>query len=282
MKISPFTPIFFAPTTDTSGLQSLYVQTFAPTDKILLEVICDDGESEPAAIITDLVRDVVYDTIVWQSWNVNSVRTLYYRELNGMSDGYYSITIDGVESEPFRITSDVNELRRTTLLQYSNNDNKQRSDALFLIDLVHYYFDFRVPGGFKDSGWSFGVDNEQFSTQQGYTVELYSREVSKRALAIGNGVGVPIWFAEHLNRLLTCNYVYIDKQRYVRDGESVPEISAISELTNSFTIVQQLKKVVTPNAEIEEENQILIRRADEAYYRNVESGDSVAPLIIQQ
>lgn len=38
-KISPFTPLFFNPSDDIFGIQSKYVQKFAPSDQIFIEVI---------------------------------------------------------------------------------------------------------------------------------------------------------------------------------------------------------------------------------------------------
>ena len=38
MILSPFTPLFF-PSAKADGIESAYIQTFAPTDKILIELI---------------------------------------------------------------------------------------------------------------------------------------------------------------------------------------------------------------------------------------------------
>lgn len=280
MKISPFTPLFFNPSTSSCGLGSRYMQTFAPTDKILIEVIGSVGDTAPVATVNDLCSETVYDTITWQNWQMNDSDLLFFRVLNGMADGMYSVTIGGVESEPFAISSDERDLAGTTLLQYSMRDNKQRNDAVFFINYVQYFFDFRIHGGFKDSGWGYGVDNEQFSTQGGYIVELYSHETLKKALTVGNNVGSPIWFGEHLNRILTCNYVYLNGQRYVRDAQSVPEATAIGDLNNSFVFSQQLIKVETPDPVLENTNQTLLRRVDSTYYREAETGTSTNPLTI--
>ena len=39
MIISPFTPLFFSPSTDKFGAKSKYVQLFARTDRIFVELI---------------------------------------------------------------------------------------------------------------------------------------------------------------------------------------------------------------------------------------------------
>ena len=167
----------------------------------------------------------------------------------------------------FRVTSDEGILSKTTLLQYANKDNKQRDDVAFVIDGVRYFFDFRVPGGFKDSGWEFGVDNEQFTTQYQDVVELYASDYITKTFTMGNSIGVPVWFGALLNRLLTCQFVYINAERYVRDGSGVPSIETLIEGLDSFVFTQQLRKTVRIDADFDDENQVAIRRVDEDYNR---------------
>ena len=42
---------------------------------------------------------------------------------------------------------------------------------------------------------------------------------------LGNAEGCPVWFAEHLNRILCCSNVYFNGVRFVRKGNSVPEMT---------------------------------------------------------
>jgi hypothetical protein len=282
MRISPFTPIFFAPSGCTNGIGSRYVQTFAPTDRILIEIIASVGDTAPAATINDAVADSAIDSITWNSWTINTSDLLFFTEINGLSDGYYTITIAGVTSELFRISSDESVLSYTTLVQYAMKDNKQRTDVVSIIDNMKYFFDFRVPGGFKDGGWSWGVSNEQFSTQDQDIIELYSRDYTNKTFTLGGSIGVPVWFADLFNRLLTCSYVYLDGTRYSRNEQEVPSVNEIIEGLNSFVFTQVLRKAQIINVSIEETNQLAIRRVDSDTYREVEDGDSTEPLILTQ
>ena len=270
MIFSPFTPIFFQPRKGINGVPSHYIQTWAPTDRIHLQLIGVTGEVPPVTTVYDICSDSSLYTIEWSQWQMNTNDLLYFADIMGLSDGFYCLVIEGIgTSEPFRVTSSEIELNQTTLIQYSNRDNRQRDDAVFIIDNMPNFFDFRVPGGFKDSGWSFGIENEQFVTDHADIVELYGMESTAKTLTMGEGDGVPIWFGELLNRLLTCNYVYFDGVRYARKESAVPEVNAQDELINSFIITQTVQRVTRLDPEIELSNHFAMRRLDSTYYRSV-------------
>lgn len=267
MKISPFTPLNFAGSNASDGLHSRYTQVFAPTDQIMIQVVADAEDTAPTATLYDACTDEVVDTITWNEWEINEDTVIYFHVFCGLSDGFYKLTIEDKTSDVFRVTSDEGILSRTTLLQYANKDNKQRDDVAFIIDGVRYFFDFRVPGGFKDSGWEFGVDNEQFTTQYQDVVELYASDYITKTFTMGNSIGVPVWFGALLNRLLTCQFVYVNAERYVREGGSVPSMESLIEGLDSFVFTQQLRKTVRIDADFDEEKQVAIRRVDEDYNR---------------
>lgn len=278
MRISPFTPLFFSPSDEISCRYSRYTQIFAPTDRILIEVLADAGEDVPTIKVNNRVLDYT-DTIVPNKWEVNADTTLYFIVLSGFSDGYYTITINEQESEEFMVTSNENELSKTALIQYANADNTQRDDVLFEIARMRYFFDYRVHGGFKDSGWAFGCNSEQFTTQHMDIVSIYAREFSTRKLTIGTQRGVPVWHAEHLNRLLTCEYVYVNGIRYARKDSNTPELSEVIEGSRSFVINQLLQKVAHLEPTIEKiNNQLIARTVNTDQYRVTGDGDS--PLIV--
>ena len=163
-------------------------------------------------------------------------------------------------SDEFRITDDAIALGRTTLIQYRFNDNRQRDDVVSIIDHMVYFFDFRVPGGFKDSGWAFGVSNEQFSTQRNDLVELYASDYLTKTFTLGSSFGVPVWYGEMLNRLLTCSYVYFNGERYVRNDTEVPSINVLVDGLDSFVFTQVLRKAQVIDPTIEALNQAVMRR----------------------
>lgn len=70
---------------------------------------------------------------------MNSTMTLYYYILSGLNTGYYRFEINGVASDMFEVTDDERELSKTTLIQYSMKDNKQRKDGFFFIAEKQYF-----------------------------------------------------------------------------------------------------------------------------------------------
>ena len=264
-RISPFTPIFFSPSADRHGPRSVAVQLFADTDRILLEVIATGENPElPALLIRNLDTGDEY-SYLWRTWVMNASTTLHFIELQGMDEGLYQAVIGDMESEPFAVTSDDEELRDTVLLQYSNGDNRQRNDAVFWIDGMQRFFDFRVPGGFKDDNWTFGVNNEQFLTSDNDKIDLYSQESTVKSLTVGKSDGCHVWFAELLNRLLCCNYVYVDKVRYCRNEGEVPEVTAEVEGLKSYIFTQGLQRVINLDPVLEDRNLLVMRRANDDY-----------------
>ena len=264
-RISPFTPIFFSPSGDRHGAKPKCVHLFSQTDRILIEVIATGESSAPPNLI---VRDIMngYESeYQWKVWAMNSSTTLYFIELQGMSDGIYTASIGLNVSEEFAITTEESVLQDTVLLQYSNADNRQRNDAVFWIDGMQRFFDFRIPGGFKDDNWTFIVNNEQFTTSENDKIDLYGQESTVKALTIGNSDGCPVWFADLVNRLLSCNYVYIDKVRYARNESEVPEMNAEVEGLKSYIFTQGLQRVMNLDPVLEGRNLLIMRRTDEDY-----------------
>jgi len=269
MLISPFTPLFFRQNNKNVGLPSRYTQLFAPTDIILIEII-STAEQRPTGVITNIHTNKSYE-IVWNYWDINDNQRIYFATISGLTEGCYSVSIEDIgECEPFRITTDSQELSHTTLIQYSNKDNRQRLDTVFHIDKMQYFFDFRVPGGFQDSGWTFGVENEQFVTELSDIIELYAMDSTQQTFTLGTNIGCPVWYAELLNRILCCNYIYFDGVRYARKDASVPEMTIQMEGLNSFVFKQLLQKVNNIDPNIENKNKTIIRRVDNDYYNAID------------
>lgn len=267
MKLSPLTPLHFSDANPSDGLSSRYVQTWAPTDQIMVQVVASTNDTAPTATLYDACTDTAIGTITWNEWAINDDTKIFFHVYSGLSDGYYKLTIADKTSDVFRVTSDEGIIAKTTLLQYANKDNKQRDDAAFLIDGYQYFFDFRVPGGFKDSGWQFGVSNEQFTTQYEDVVELYAYDYTMKSFTMGGSIGVPVWFGEMLNRLLTCHFVYVNGDRYSRSDAETPQPNTLVDGLDSFVFTQTLRRVVRIESEYESLNQVVIRRVDDTYNR---------------
>ena len=268
MTISPFTPLFFIGD-KADGIESEYIQTFATTDRILIQIICSPMEPVRGVILTE-PDSKQHSTIRFNHWDINEATRLLFTELS-LSPGFYSVKIEGETSVPFRVTDDADELAETTLIQYSMKNNRQRTDAVFFIDGMQYFFDFRVPGGFKDSGWTFSVENEQFTTPLGDISQLYGLESTQKDFTLGHGAGVPVWFGEMLNRILVCDHVYFDYKKYVRKDASVPEMEQPMAGVNSFIFTQKLQQSVWLDPEIENSNHAIIRRTDNTVYRTTDN-----------
>ena len=266
-KVSPFTPLFFNPSNDKFGIESRYIQKFSSFDQILIEVI---AVSEFNPIIGNII-DVMTgkkNVVEWKVWVMNSTMTLYYYILSGLNTGYYRFEINGFASDMFEVTDDERELSKTTLIQYSMKDNKQRKDGFFFIAEKQYFFDWRAPGGFQDMNWGFSVSNEQFVTTDEDVVDLYSSESTQKAFTLGNAEGCPVWYAEMLNRIMSCTYVYFDGERYVRKDSSVPEMNQVNEGLNSYVFSLSVQPVLNIDKG-ESDNQLIIRRVDRDRYRSV-------------
>lgn len=254
-KISPFTPLFFNPSDDIFGIQSKYVQKFAPSDQIFIEVIAFSEKGEPTGCMINVITGDK-TPVTWGKWEMTDGIILYYCNMTGLSIGYYEFQLNGISSELFEVTDDEFKLSHTTLIQYSMKDNKQRTDCVFIIEGKQYLFDFRAPGGFKDSGWSFGVTNEQFVSTDEDTIDLYSSENTLKTFTLGNAEGCPVWYAELLNRIMSCSYVFFNGKRFVRNESSVPEMNQISETVNSYVFTLSLMTVQN-NDKIKFDNQFV-------------------------
>lgn len=270
MIVSPFTPLFFnIPKAD--GIECEYIQTFSTSDKILLEMIGTSGDKNHVVLLLDYSTQNTLFVVPMKKWNIRPDGSIYllFATLS-MSPGYYQIYIEseGWFSQPFKVTDDPLELENTTLIQYSMKNNRQRNDAVFFIDDMQYFFDWRVPGGFKDSNWTFGVESDQFVTPNSDIAQLFGLESTQKRFTLGGSMGVPVWFGEMLNRILVCSHVYFDGVKYTRKEANVPEMTVQLEGINSFVFNQTLQQSVNLDPVIEERNHLIMRRVNNTDYRN--------------
>lgn len=196
---------------------------FAPTDNIFIEVITTT-EYRMNGLLKNHV-DGTSREIEFQSFSLKDGSIVFHSTITGLASGYYSISVGDQECNVFKVTDDEHELDKTTLIRYSMRSNKRRNDCIFWNGEEQFYFEFRAPGGFKDDDWTFAVNNEQFEISNGNIVELFAVESTQKKFTLGNAEGCPVWFAEHLNRILCCSNVYFNGVRFVRKGNSVPEMT---------------------------------------------------------
>lgn len=243
------------------------MQSFSPYDHILLQIIAYNESNSPSVYIVDVIEGK-RRMVNMRSWLMNPNETLYFTEITGLNDGLYSVEVDGVCSEVFRVTDDVSG---TVLLQYSNPNNRMRKDAVFWIDGMQYFFDFRIPGGFKDDDWVFGVDNEQYTTSGNDVIDIYSIDNVQKSLTMGGSKGCPVWYAELLNKALCCSYFYVDGVRYARVDSNVPEMNVLVEGIRSYVFKQAIRRVSLLNPDIETNNKMIMRRVDDSRYRTIDN-----------
>lgn len=260
IKISPFTPLYFHRSGDVSGWSGTTRQYFGTGDSIMVQLIADASDTEPVLRLHDLT-DGSYDDVHFNVWNMNDGTKILFYVIRSLIDGEYKVQIGDAECEPFIVTSDSDILERTVLVQYSMKDNRQRTDVAAWIAGVQHFFNLRLPGGFKDDGWAFSVENEQFTTQEMDQIDVYSREATQQSFTLGGAEGVPVWFAEKLNKVLCCSFVYIDGVRYCRKESSTPEPQQTVEGQRSYIFTVQLQRVATVDPELEARNQVVLRRS---------------------
>lgn len=269
MIVSPFTPLFFI-NRKADGIESDYIQMFSTTDRILLQLLGPKTAAVVAHVLTEPDGTPLF-RIQFNSWDINSTTRLYFASIS-LSPGLYSVYITGIgNSEIFRVTDNARLLEKTTLIQYSMKNNRQRNDAVFFINGMQYFFDFRVPGGFKDSNWTFAVESEQFVTPQADISQLYGLESTQKRFTLGGSMGVPVWFGEMLNRILICSHVYFDGVKYSRKEANVPELTVQLEGVNSFVFNQTLQQSTNLDPIMEQNNHAAMRRVDDNNYRSISS-----------
>ena len=191
-------------------------QCFDVSDGILLQVFCDDGEI-PTAYLNDKLAST-RSSVSFETYSVNDDVVMYYTYVYP-GEGVYTFTIDGKESNEFEVCENAEGI----LIEYTHKDNNSVFDNLFWVGDEQLTFKMRVMGGFKPSGVTMEVDNEQFINQYQEIVELYSIPYTTRVFSIGDVNGVPYYIAELINRILCLSDIKIGGESYVREGNSKPE-----------------------------------------------------------
>lgn len=239
VKVGDICSLFFNPMIDAYSVDSDYIQKFYVSDEIHLQVFATAGETVTAKL-NDLSNDVT-STLSLSTYSQNEDVTMYYTVLTGMEDGVYRVEVNGEVSEPFAVCSDDDLLARTTLFRYSHKDNNSSFDNIFWIDATQQVFNFRIEGGFKPSGYSPKVANEQYRNQFQEITELYALPYDSYTLTLGDACGVPYWLIRHVNRLLCLSTVEVGGRLFVRSEGSVPELSPVMEEAQLFTATVMLE-----------------------------------------
>lgn len=220
ITIGDVCPLFFDVLKYEHANKGSFRQIFNTSDGIVLQVFSNDGE-QPTATLNDKINGTSLD-IEFDAYQVNDSITMYYKTLYP-TDGIYSVKVGENESEVFEVCENSNG----ALIEYTHKDNNSVFDNIFWNDTEQFVFKFRVAGGFKPSGVSIEIDNEQFVNQKQEIVELYSIPYITKTFSIGDSNGVPYYVAELINKILCLSDVRINGESYVREGNSKPEVSEV-------------------------------------------------------
>lgn len=223
VSIGDVCPIIFEPLEDDFS-NGCYLQKFLSVDNILVQFFSDSGENV-TAILNNKTRETS-SAISLSTYDVNDKIKMFYAVIR-LSDGVYSISYNNIESQPFEVADSYSE--PLCQIQYSHKDNSSAFDNIFWIGTNKQTFTLRIEGGFKPSGVSFSVENEQFRNQKQELVELYSMPSKKMVFTIGSASGVPVSLLELVNKILCLSDIKINGKNYVRSESSTPEITEVME-----------------------------------------------------
>lgn len=239
VKVGDVCPLFFSPVKDKFGLEMDYIQRFHTSDRIHIQVFAN--ASEEVSVNLNNLADGTSTPVTLSTYSQNDNVQMYYAILKELKDSVYTISVNGMLSEPFMVCSSDTLLDETILVKYSHKSNNSPFDNIFWIDDAQQVFNFRMEAGFKPNGYSPQVSNEQYRNQMQEIEELYSIPYDIYNLTIGNSSGVPYWYAKLINRILCLSLVEIDGTKYVRSESSVPEMTQVIEDSQLFQISVSLE-----------------------------------------
>lgn len=217
IKIGDVCPVFFNPLKYEFSNKGSYRQCFDTTDGITIQVFCDEGE-KPTATLNDKINSTS-TAITLATYVINDSVVMHHAEVKP-SEGVYTLTVAGVESEEFEVCENSTQ----TLIEYSHKDNNSVFNNIFWMGEKQITFKLRIAGGFKPSGVSIEVDNEQFVNQRQEIVELYAIPYTTRVLSIGDTNGIPYYVAEMINKALCLSNFKVNGEYFVREGNSKPDV----------------------------------------------------------
>lgn len=268
MRFSPFNPIYFENYGTSNDAMKDYTHVLSSSDHILIEVFHKNSEILPALSLINADTDTIIMSLSWSTIRFNETDCVSFYELKGLEVGCYLLRFGENNSNLIRVTNDDDQLSGTILMQYAMLNNYSRKDVYTRVRGQIRYFDFRVPGGFKDEGWSFSVETDQFLTPESDIVEICAYEATDKALTVGHSVGVPKWIGEMLNRISACNLIFIDGERYsITENSNVEQIGSNSQ-GDKFVYSITLRKARLLNADFEHQIRTGLRRTPTNYRKS--------------
>lgn len=206
-----------------------YFQKWNREDYIVFQVAYDDKaftNGELSAILVDEndtpVANFTSDTITIP----DGFQTIFRVSCNA-ADGCCRVKLTTATanlkfySNPFLIGQHEN----TMLVRYMCKRNK--FDCIFNTAEYLYYFFLRIEGNIKSGDVLYNADDIMYSSQERTTYLIDSIPYTTRKYTFGDSYGLPVWFAEKLNRIFACEIIHIDDIVVVKnDGAKLEPTSS--------------------------------------------------------
>ena len=247
--IGDITPLIFWPAEDDPSATALrFTQRFGRYDHIVVQAVGDTSTTITARVHNALTGAQTYSqgctrVAIDNGWY------MYNIALPVLPEGCYYVTLIGggvtLRSQDFEVTRLVEDDAEWALIEYGGTKNDTSMDAMFVVNGVRVPFVLRIPAGFKPQGWDGSVEVETYRTQRQELRVLYSAPYDKYTLTIGTAAGLPVEYVRLLNNILSCEYVYINGERYCRSEGSVPEKQLVMTGAQMFTASVTLERQPT-------------------------------------
>lgn len=260
ITFSPFNPIYFGDNGVKDDAMSCYVHIFSTDDHILTQIFHDADIIPPFLELIDCNTEEPIMQLNWSTYSINQREAVSFYELRGLDAGEYRLKIGSILSNPIHVTDSEDELKETVLIQYSMLTNLTRKDIYPILNGLPRYFEIRLCGGFKDEGWSFSVENEQYVSDKADVVELHSVEATDKILTIGNSIGEPSWIGKKIGVILVCDLLFINGHRFSKSDDSAIEIIEGDTMGVKFVYAVTLRQARYENPTFERRVRATLRR----------------------
>lgn len=250
LTIGNITPLAFRPiTADPSAAALRFTQRFGRYDHIIMQAVGDESQIVMARIYSLATGYSVVSNHCTRI-PIGDGRYMYSAVIPTLQEGfYYAAFAVGstiyLRSEEFEVTRLVETDSEWALIEYGGYSNDTPMDATFVVGGARIPFLLRLPAGFKPMGWEGSVQAETYRTQRQELRVLYSAPYDKQTLTIGTAAGLPVEYVRMLNNILSCDYVYINGERWCRSEGSVPEKQLVMTGAQMFTASVVLERQQT-------------------------------------
>lgn len=246
LRIGDITPLIFRPAeSDPSATALRFTQRFGRYDHIVVQAVGDTSTTITASVYNAQTDTQTYSNATTKV-QVDGGWYLYHCALPVLPEGCYYVTLTGggitLRSQDFEVTRLVENDAEWVRFEYGGTENDTPMDAMFVVSGARVPFVLRLPAGFKPQGWDGSVEVETYRTQRQELRVLYSAPYDKYTLTIGTAAGLPVEYIRLLNNILSCEYVYINGERYCRSEGSVPEKQLAMTGAQMFTASVVLEK----------------------------------------